>query len=52
VLFLSTWSILPDTAAFGLAIEELKKQSVMILIGVDPDDQKPTGVILRAHRRY
>lgn len=43
---------LPSNEPFLTATELLKKSKIRVLVGMDPNNAKPVGVILRAHRRY
>lgn len=45
------WSQMGSDEAFGLAIRELQRPLVQVLVGLDSSG-KATGAILRAHRRY
>jgi hypothetical protein len=46
------WAQMVETSPFGLAVKELQKPRIQILVGTDPATGKATGAILRAHRRY
>jgi hypothetical protein len=46
-----TWIRLDDRTAFALAVKELQKPRIQILVGVDATG-RATGAIQRAHRRY
>ncbi|MER8395176.1 Abi family protein [Mesorhizobium sp. M1340] len=46
------WASMDEAAPVGLAVKELQKPRIQVLVGIDVESGKPTGVILRAHRRY
>lgn len=50
--FVSQWVVLDEQVAFGLAVRELLKPRVQILVAIETVTGKATGAILRAHRRY
>lgn len=43
---------LPSDEPFLTAIELLKRPKIRVLVGMDPANKIPVGIILRAHRRY
>lgn len=46
------WVQLSDASPIALAVKELQKPRIQVLVGVDATSGKATGAILRAHRRY
>lgn len=50
--FAGRWSILDDNVPLAVAIEELKRPSVRVLVGRNANNGKPSGAVVRAHRRY
>jgi len=46
------WLEIDDKSSMGLAVKELQKPRVQILVGRDPATGRATGAIIRAHRRY
>jgi hypothetical protein len=46
------WTQLADSTPLALAIKELQKPRIQIIVGVETATGKATGAILRAHRRY
>lgn len=45
-------AVMPDDEPLALAVDMLRRPRVDILVGVGADDGRPTGTIMRAHRRY
>jgi hypothetical protein len=41
-----------ERSSMGLAVKELQKPRIQILVGTAATTGKATGVILRAHRHY
>lgn len=41
-----------EKAPIALAVKELQKPRIQIVVEIDYSTEKATGVILRAHRRY
>jgi hypothetical protein len=50
--FSSQWIALDHQAPFGLAVKELLKPRVQIVVGIEPATGKAVGALLKAHRRY
>lgn len=46
------WAAIADGEPVALGIDQLRRPRVDVLVGVDPIGGRPTGTILRAHRRY
>lgn len=46
------WTQMDQDTPFALAVTELQKPRIQILVGIEGASGKATGVILRAHRRY
>ncbi|MER8548538.1 hypothetical protein NKH41_22855 [Mesorhizobium sp. M1169] len=46
------WASMDEAAPVGLAVKALQKPRIQVLVGIDVESGKATGVILRAHRRY
>ncbi|RDJ00749.1 hypothetical protein B5K05_33295 [Rhizobium phaseoli] len=46
------WTQMDDATPLALAVKELQKPRIQILVGIDVASGKATGAILRAHRRY
>ncbi|WP_090598084.1 Abi family protein [Pelagibacterium luteolum] len=46
------WAQLSDASPIALAVKELQKPRIQVLVGIDASSGKATGAILRAHRRY
>jgi hypothetical protein len=46
------WLGMDEKASMGLAVKELQKPRVQVLVGTDSATGRATGVIVRAHRRY
>lgn len=50
--FSAQWLPLDCKIAFGLAVKELQKPRIQIVVGVEGKTGKAIGALLRAHRRY
>lgn len=50
--FTGRWARMDEKTSMGLAVKELQKPRIQILVGTDPTTGRATGAILRAHRRY
>lgn len=50
--FTGRWARMDETTSMGLAVKELQKPRIQLLVGTDPTTGRATGAILRAHRRY
>lgn len=46
------WLRMDEKASMGLAVKELQKPRVQVLVGTDSATGRATGAIVRAHRRY
>ncbi|NTG45610.1 Abi family protein [Agrobacterium rhizogenes] len=46
------WTQMDDATPLALAVKELQKPRIQILVGIEAASGKATGAILRAHRRY
>lgn len=46
------WIQIDDATPLALAVKELQKPRIQILVGIEAASGKATGAILRAHRRY
>nr|WP_245295134.1 Abi family protein [Pseudaminobacter manganicus] len=46
------WAAMDDSTPLGIAVKELQKPRIQILVGVNGASGKVTGAIIRAHRRY
>lgn len=46
------WMQLDEVTPLALAVKELQKPRIQILVGIEAASGKATGAILRAHRRY
>jgi len=46
------WYLVPANQSFSALAELLKQSKTQIIIAVDPANNMPLGVVLRAHRRY
>ncbi|TPJ12254.1 Abi family protein [Mesorhizobium sp. B2-7-3] len=46
------WVQMDEASPVALAVKELQKPRIQILVGIDGATGKATGAILRAHRRY
>ncbi|OQM73337.1 Abi family protein [Manganibacter manganicus] len=46
------WTQMDDATPLALAVKELQKPRIQILVGIEAASGKVTGAILRAHRRY
>jgi hypothetical protein len=46
------WVGIDEKTSMGLAVKELQKPRVQILVGTDAATGRATGAIMRAHRRY
>jgi CBS domain-containing protein len=46
------WVAMDEKTSMGLAVKELQKPRIQILVGTDSSTGKATGAIVRAHRRY
>ncbi len=46
------WIGMDEKSSMGLAVKELQKPRIQVLVGTDVATGKATGAILRAHRRY
>jgi hypothetical protein len=50
--FAGRWVALDEKTSMGLAVKELQKPRIQLLVGTDTSTGKATGAIVRAHRRY
>jgi hypothetical protein len=48
----AAWQALDDQSPFAQAVTALTAPRLRVLVGVNSETQRATGVILRAHRRY
>jgi hypothetical protein len=46
------WTRMDEMSSMGLAVKELQKPRIQILVGTDVATGRATGAIVRAHRRY
>ncbi|RWM21121.1 hypothetical protein [Mesorhizobium sp.] len=46
------WVQMDEASPIALAVKELQKPRIQILVGIEGASGKATGAILRAHRRY
>jgi hypothetical protein len=46
------WVGMDEKSSMGLAVKELQKPRIQVLVGTDAATGKATGAIMRAHRRY
>jgi hypothetical protein len=46
------WVAMDEKTSMGLAVKELQKPRIQILVGTASSTGKATGAIVRAHRRY
>ncbi len=46
------WTQIDDATPLALAVKELQKPRIQILVGIEAVSGKATGALLRAHRRY
>ena len=48
----SRWAAMDKATPLGMAVKELQKPRIQLVVGIDGKSGKVTGAVIRAHRRY